>query len=98
MKLKVADLLLYAKARIRNRNVQLCARSLESDELRRIDAVSEVDTQRTNGCAVADAESDGVNHIVEIGESVLVNSERNRAEMRVDVTSIVKNDTADVVA
>src|ERR1039457_3297383 len=77
---------------------QLFLGSLEAVEVRRIDAVAEIDAERADGGAIADAEADGVDHVIEVLDAVLVGAEGDVVEGGIDVAHVVIEDAADVVA
>src|ERR1035441_10124365 len=65
--------------------VQLLGGSLEAVEVRRVDAVPQVHAERPDRGAVADAEADGMHHVVEILEVALIGAERQVFEAGVDI-------------
>ena len=77
---------------------QFLVSSLQAEIGRRIDAVGQVDADRADGRAVADAEAGGVHHVIEILHVALVDAEGDAAEVAVDVAHVVENDAVDVVA
>ena len=72
--------------------------SLEAIEVRGIDAVAEIDAQRADGGAIADAEADGVDHVIEVLDAVLAGAEGDVVEGRIDIAHVVIEDAANVVA
>src|SRR5271157_5686071 len=105
-KLEVADVLDDARigraggrgAGIDAGQEQLVLGSLEAIEVRRIDALAEIDAERAHGGAIADAEADGVDHVIEVLRAVLVGAERDVVEGGIDVAHVVIEDAADVAA
>ena len=71
--------------------------SLKSYERRRIDAVSQISPDRSNGCAIANAEADGVYGVIEILQVMLAGSERNVTERAEDVAHVMEKDALDVL-
>ena len=53
---------------------QLLLGPWESEELRGIDAVCQIDAQGANWRAITDAEADGVHHVVEIRKTLLMHA------------------------
>src|SRR5262249_46436808 len=77
---------------------QLVARTLESEEARRIGTEAEVNADGSHGCAVADAEAGAMHHIVEILEIPLAEAETQVPYVGIDVSHVVKQYTAYIVA
>src|SRR5438309_1739454 len=71
---------------------------LEADKVWRIDAVCEVHAHRANRRAVANADTDGVNHVIEIVVAALRLAKRKVAETGVDIPGIVEEHAAEVIA
>src|SRR5581483_8091759 len=77
--LEMTGVLLHRCAEARQRTLrqvgvalhQLLHRAVEADKRRRVNAVRQVESQRAHGRSVADAEADGVHHVVEVLEVVL---------------------------
>src|ERR1017187_4149771 len=78
--------------------VQLLGGSLEAVEIRRIDTVPQVHTERPDRGAVANPKADSMHHVVEILEVMLIGAEGQVFEAGVDIAHVVVEDTADVVA
>src|ERR1051325_9539965 len=99
--LEMTDGLLDGRARGRSGRSaleQLQRSALESLEARRIDAVREIQSHGSDRCFVAQSESRGVHHVVEIGKAVLPGAERNVAQRGINVPRVVEQHAADVVA
>src|SRR5437868_2725235 len=77
---------------------KLLISALQTVVRRRVNAVRQIDANRSYGRAVADAETGGVHHIIEIRDVFLVDTERELAQIRVDVSHIMKEHALDVVS
>src|SRR3981081_1597711 len=69
---------------------QLIAGSAESYKARRVGAVAEVDPNGSHRCAVSEAESHCLHHVVEILVGALTETEADLVDARIDVTHVVK--------
>src|ERR1035438_945520 len=87
-KLKMADARLHAQvgvrasrgARTRACIQQILFRSIESEKMRWIDTVRQVDAQRTHRGPIAEPHAHGVHHVVEVGEVALLHAEGELAQ------------------
>src|ERR1035438_2232894 len=78
--------------------VQLLGGSLEAVEIRRIDTVPQVHTERPDRGAVANPKADSMHHVVEILEVMLIGAEGQVFEAGGDIAHVVVEDTADIVS
>src|SRR3954452_6712386 len=65
---------------------------------RRVKTVSQVYPHRSHRSLVANAESRGLHHVIKIGDVPLPIAERYAADVRVDISQVVKEYAANVVA
>src|SRR5258708_18002153 len=65
---------------------ELLHRSLEPVEVRWVDAVREVQSNRTHGCAVADTESRRMDHVIEVLKVPLARTKRDFVDAAVHVS------------
>src|SRR6185437_7112323 len=77
---------------------QLRGRASEAEEFRRVNAVSQIDPDRPNGSAVSNAETGGVNGVVEVLQVFLVETQRNVAQGGEHIPHIVKKDSLNVLS
>src|SRR5579885_3506876 len=77
---------------------QFLSGSLKSDEAGRVDGVGEIHADGPDGRAVADAESDGVDHVIEILEIALPRAEGNILEGVVNIACILEQHALNVFA
>src|SRR5260370_32626872 len=106
-KLKMARLLHHrraearihlARSRVGIALQELLHRTLESVEPGRIDAVRKIQTQRPHRRFITDAETGGVNHVIEVLEVPLARTKRNLVDAAVHVAHVMKEDAADIFA
>ena len=72
--------------------------SFEAKEVRRINAVCQVDADGPDGGAVANSEAYGVDHVIEILKVALAHAEGKIAEAGIGVSGVMKQDAGDIVA
>lgn len=77
---------------------QLIRRSFESHKGRRIDAVGEVETHRTNRRLISHTEADRMNAVIKVLIVPLREAQRNVAQRAVHVPHIVERNALNVVA
>ena len=102
MKLEMRNALLRGHS---SSGKQLLARSLETDETRRVDAVTQVETDRTDRSAIAQSKSYRVDHIVELvprylvihRDRLLFPPKADAARPGVGVPGVMKQDPTDVL-
>src|SRR5947209_5914465 len=74
----------------------ICAR--QAVVRRWIDAVRQIDGERTDGRVIPNSVADGVHRIVEVGQTFLTKAEGEALQARVDVAEVMEDDTLYVVA
>src|ERR1035437_2200372 len=85
-------------AGVHTRVDQVLEASFEAKEVRRIDAVRQVDADGPDGRTVANPEAHRVNHVIEILKRALVHAEREIAEAGIGVSGVMKQHAGDIVA
>jgi len=75
---------------------ELFRRAMETNERRRVDTVSEIYANRSNGCTIADAEANRMRRVIEILQIALVKAERNIAQGAEDIAHIMEQDPLNV--
>src|SRR5260370_28648782 len=106
-KLKMARLLHHrraearihvARSRVGITLQELLHRALESVEAGRIDAVRKIQAKRPYRRFITDAETGGVNHVIEVLKIPLARTKRDVVDAAVDVPHVMEEDAADVFA
>ena len=70
---------------------ELLIRALQTMEGRRVDAIRQIEPYRAKRRVVGDSESNGVNHVIEVFETILVHAETEIAKAPKDIPEIMKN-------
>src|ERR1051325_8198340 len=63
---------------------------LQTVKRRWIDAVGEIDADGTERRAIAESETGGVHHVIEIGEVILTGSKRDAAQSGIDIAQVME--------
>ena len=100
----MTDILLRSLAetrQLRRRQVgialqQLRRRAVETDERGRIDAIRQVQANRSDRCAIADAEAHRMRRVIEVLQIPLMKTERDVAQRAEDVAHVVEDYSLDV--
>src|SRR6185437_5647322 len=77
---------------------EILQRSFITPEARRVGAEGKIHANRPNRSVIADAESNRVNHVVEILEIILPEPKADVTNVAVDVSGILKQHAANVIA
>jgi len=77
---------------------QVLVGSLQTIECRRIETISEVQPDRSDGCALANAEAYRLHHVIEVGDVALFVTEGNTVQAGVDVAHVMEEHAGHVVA
>src|SRR3954454_21543820 len=72
--------------------------SLQAIKRRGIQAVSEVQADGAHGRAIADAEADGLHHVIEVRDVALFVTEGDASQVGVDVAQVMEEHAGDVIA
>src|SRR5580698_1718441 len=72
---------------------KLIISTLQTVERGWIDAVGEIDQNWTQRRAVANPETDRVHHVIEIGQAVLMHTERHAAQSCINVTHVMEENS-----
>src|SRR5579863_333786 len=86
------------RRQVRITRQELLHGALKSVEAGRINAIREIYPYRTYGSFITDSETHRVHHIVEVIEVPLVKAERDIFDAGVNVSGIVEQNAADILA
>src|SRR5581483_3390413 len=93
--LKVADMLDTGSGGV---GQELLVRAAQTIKRRGIDAIGQIQAHRTEGRLVTNAKAGCMDHVVEIRQAVLMDTERDITEAGIDIPHVMKQHPSDVVS